>query len=205
MKKVKFLSVLMSLLLFCSICVSCGSGQEEATESANESAETTEATNESAEAATEDGLYGVATFDNFSIEYPKGWVAENQEQMIHVSKDGTTKAPFMFVERIGTIGSSESFVSDQMKAFEQKYQNQMAQPPMAQTKTFGNRNLDGFVAKYSAEDASGTITRYEFAEIIDDITYHYVCEYYSSASGDAKEDETTYFEFEHAMQSMTVK
>ena len=203
MKKVKILSLIMSLLLFCSICVSCGSSQEENTEATQE--ETTEATNESAETSAEDSMHGLATFDNFSIEYPKGWVAENHEQMIHVSKDGTTKVPFMFVERIGKLDSLESFVTDQMKAFEQKYQNQMAQPPMAQTKAFGERKLDGFVAKYSAEDASGTITRYEFAEIIDDITYHYVCEYFSSVSGDAQEDETTYFEFEHAMQSMTVK
>lgn len=200
MKKVKFFSVLMSLLLICSVCVSCGGSQEEATESA-------EVTNESTETATatEEGLYSVATFDNFSIEYPKEWIAENHEQMIHVSKDGTTNVPFMFVERIGKLDSSSAFITDQMKTFEQKYQNQMAQPPMAQTKEIGNRNLDGFVAKYSAEDASGTITRYEFADIIDDITYHYVCEYYSSVSGDAVEDETTYFEFEHAMQSMTVK
>ena len=203
MKKVKILSLIMSLLLFCSICVSCGSSQEENTEATQE--ETTEATNESAETSAEDSMHGLATFDNFSIEYPKEWIAENHEQMIHVSKDGTTNVPFMFVERIGTIDSSEAFVNDQMKAFKNKYQNQMAQPPMAQTKNFGDRKLDGFVAKYSAEDASGTITRYEFAENIDGITYRYVCEYYSSVSGDAKEDETTYFEFEHAMQSMTVK
>ncbi len=197
MKKIKLLSVLMSLMLVCTFCISCGSSQEEAAEVTNESTETA--------TTTEEGLYGVATFDNFSIEYPKEWIAENHEQMIHVSKDGTTNVPFMFVERIGNIGSSESFIDDQMNYFKQKYQNQMAQPPMAQTKAFGERKLDGFVAKYSAEDASGTITRYEFAENIDGILYHYVCEYFSSVSGDAQEDETTYFEFEHAMQSMTVK
>ena len=42
-------------------------------------------------------------------------------------------------------------------------------------------------------------------EVIDEETYHFVCEYVSGGYGDVHEDETTYFEFMHALESMKIK
>lgn len=162
-------------------------------------------TEEKTEETKTDSNYKTASYDNFSIEYPKAWVAQNQEGMIHVSKDGTTDVPFMFVEKIGELANIGEYVVSCQNNFKNKYQNQMAQPPQTQTMEIGDRKLAGFTAKYSSTDGSKTITRWEFAEEINGITYHYVCEYVSSASGDEHEDETTYFEFEHMMQSMKMK
>ena len=161
---------------------------------------TTETTGQSG-----DGLYQKAVFDTILIEYPSGWKAEDHNSTIVMSKDGTENPPFFSVEEIGWVESPGTFLTNQMNAFKNKYGNQMAMPPESTTMEVAGMKLAGFTAQYSSYDGTATITRLEYVEVIDDITYHFVCEYVSSASGDQHEDETTYFEFMNAIESMKIK
>ena len=161
---------------------------------------TTETTGQSG-----DGLYQEAIFDTILIEYPSGWKAEDHNGIIVMSKDGTENPPFFSVEEIGWVESPGTFLTNQMNAFQNKYGNQMAMPPESSTMEVAGMKLAGFTAQYSSYDGTATITRLEYVEVIDDITYHFVCEYVSSASGDQHEDETTYFEFMNAIESMKIK
>ena len=161
---------------------------------------TTETTGQSG-----DGSYQEAVFDTILIEYPSGWKAEDHNGTIVMSKDGTENPPFFSVEEIGWVESPGTFLTNQMNAFKNKYGNQMAMPPESTTMEVAGMKLAGFTAQYSSYDGTATITRLEYVEVIDDITYHFVCEYVSSASGDQHEDETTYFEFMNAIESMKIK
>ena len=161
---------------------------------------TTETTGQSG-----DGLYQEAIFDTILIEYPSGWKAEDHNGTIVMSKDGTENPPFFSVEEIGWVESPGTFLTNQMNAFQNKYGNQMAMPPESTTMEVAGMKLAGFTTQYSSYDGTATITRLEYVEVIDDITYHFVCEYVSSASGDQHEDETTYFEFMNAIESMKIK
>ena len=150
-------------------------------------------------------LYQEVIAGNILIEYPSGWKAQSSGEKIVMSKDGTENYPFFSVEEIGWVGSPGTFVTNQMDAFKTKYQNRVAMPPEASGMEMAGMKLAGFTANYSSYDGSATITRHEYVEVIDDITYHFVCEYVSSAYGDQHEDETTYFEFIHAIESMKIK
>ena len=161
---------------------------------------TTETTGQSG-----DGLYQEAIFDTILIEYPSGWKAEDHNGTIVMSKDGTENPPFFSVEEIGWVESPGTFLTNQMNAFKNKYGNQMAMPPESTTMEVAGMKLAGFTAQYSSYDGTATITRLEYVEVIDNITYHFVCEYVSSAYGDQHEDETTYFEFMNAIESMKIK
>ena len=155
---------------------------------------------------SDDGsLYQEAIAGNIMIEYPSGWKAQSSGEKIVMSKDGTENYPFFSVEEIGWVGSPGTFETNQMDAFTTKYQNRVAMPPEASGMEVAGMKLAGFTAKYSSYDGSATITRLEYVEVIDDITYHFVCEYVSQAYGDQHEDETTYFEFMHAIESMKIK
>ena len=152
-----------------------------------------------------ESLYQEATTGNIQIEYPSGWKAQSSGEKIVMSKDGTENYPFFSVEEIGWVSSPGTFVTNQMEAYETKYQNRVAMPPEVSEMEVAGMKLAGFTTKYSSYDGSATITRLEYVEVIDDITYHFVCEYVSSAYGDQHEDETTYFEFMHAIESMKIK
>lgn len=186
------------LLSMLTLATACGAKEEEPVQD-------TEASQEDTTPSEDQTLYKEATFGNMLIEYPSEWTAENHEGMIHASKDGSTNPPFFFVEEIGAIGSEDDFLSGQSEQFQKKYGNQMAKPPVVQVQEIGGMDVSGWVAAYSKEDGTGTVTRYEYAMVVDGITYHFVCEYVSSASGDEHEDETTFFEFMHAMESFKVK
>ncbi|MGN0963412.1 MAG: hypothetical protein ACI4PP_07515, partial [Clostridia bacterium] len=134
-----------------------------------------------------DGLYQEAVFDTILIEYPSGWKAEDHNGTIVMSKDGTENSPFFSVEEIGWVESPGTFLTNQMNVFKNKYGNQMAMPPESTTMEVAGMKLAGFTAQYSSYDGTATITRLEYVEVIDDITYHFVCEYVSSASGDQHE------------------
>ena len=175
---------------------------EELTDEYVQSQEIEETTTEQ----SDDGsLYQEVISGNILIEYPSGWTAQSSGEKIIMSKDGTENYPFFSVEEIGWVGSPGAFVTNQMEAFETKYQNRVAMPPEASGIEVAGMKLAGFTATYSSYDGSATITRQEYVEVIDDITYHFVCEYVSSAYGDQHEDETTYFEFMHAIESMKIK
>ena len=150
-------------------------------------------------------LYKETTSGNIQIEYPTDWEAQTSGDKIVMSKDGTENYPFFSVEEIGWVGSPGTFVTNQMNTFTEKYQNRVAMHPEVSGMEVAGMKLAGFTAKYSSYDGSATITRLEYVEVIDDITYHFVCEYVSDVYGDQHEDETTYFEFMHAIESMKIK
>lgn len=159
-----------------------------------------------------DSLYQEVLFNNpknltvFLTEAPTEWKAEDQNGILLLSKNGSGTIPFISVEELGWgVKSPEGFITDQAEAFKKKYGNQMAMPPELSDTTVAGMPLSGFTAKYSADDGSGTITRIEYIEVINDLSYHFVCEYLSSASGDQHEDETTYFEFMHVIESLKIQ
>lgn len=196
MMKKMCISILVVMLVCAAFALSsCGTEEEEP----QQEPETTAAAPEQ----SEEGLYEEVMEGNILIQYPAGWTAETRDGMIYMSRDGSDKPPFFSVEEIGFVKAPETFINNQMEAFKTKYGNQMAQPPEPSTmEVCAGMEIDGFVARYSSDDGSATITRYEYLEIADDIAYHFVCEYVSDASGNQHEDETTYFEFMHAIQTM---
>lgn len=142
----------------------------------------------------------------FLTEVPAEWKAENQNGILLLNKNGSGTIPFISIEELGWgVKSPEGFITSQAEAFKNKYGNQMAMPPeLSDTKVAG-MPLSGFTTKYSADDGSGTITRIEYIEVINDLSYHFVCEYLSNASGDEHEDETTYYEFMHVLESLKIQ
>ncbi|MGN0702164.1 MAG: hypothetical protein ACI4KL_03185 [Lentihominibacter sp.] len=157
------------------------------------------------EDVTDDGLYKEIINGNVMIEYPASWNAEIRDDMIYMYGGTKDTVPFFSVECMGWVGSPETFIDNQMTSFEDKYGNQMAMPPEEETQTTAGTELKGFTARYSSDDGTATITRHEYVEVIDEDTYHFVCEYVSGGYGDVHEDETTYFEFMHALESMKIK
>ena len=196
MKRSKLISLLLLLAMIMVFSVACGSEQ-------GESSDTSDSGKQTQDTDIVENDVEIASTGSFSIEYPAGWIAVDSEDQIFVRKDGDI--PFMLVEEIGAVGSPGTFVTNEMNNFTDKYQERVAYQPEAQTKEIGERKLAGFVAKYSSEDGSSTITRYEYVEDIDGMLYLYTCEFVSQGYGDVKEDETTYFEFEHLMESMKVE
>lgn len=167
-----------------------------------------EATTESTEDTTQSD--GVSMYDeiingDILIEYPQGWKTKVSTGKIVMSKDGTEKPPFITVEEMGWVEHSDNYVTSQIDAFKKQYGNQMAKPPQTDTMKVAGIELKGFIAKYSMENGSGTVTRQEYLEEINGLGYHFVCEYVSSASGNQHEDETTYFDFMHVIESMKIK
>ncbi|MCI5597341.1 MAG: hypothetical protein MR380_11645 [Lachnospiraceae bacterium] len=128
-------------------------------------------------------LYQEAISGNIRIEYPSGWTAQTSDEKIVMSKDGTENYPFFSVEEIGWVGAPGTFMTNQMDTFKTKYQNRVAMSPEASGIEVAGMKLAGFTASYSSYDGSATITRLEYVEVIDDITYHFVCEYVSDAYG----------------------
>lgn len=192
-------AVLMVCVAFA--LTACGSETEEPQQEA-------EATTEAAEETTQnDGgsLYKEIVNGDILVEYPEGWKTEVSTGKIVMSKDGSENPPFITVEEMGWVEYPDNYVASQMDAFKEKYGNQMAKPPQSDTMKVAGMELKGFIAKYSMEDGSGTVTRQEYLEEVDGLAYHFVCEYVSSASGDQHEDETTYFDFMHAIESMKIK
>lgn len=177
----------------------------ELTEEYCQSWEDEEESSETMVASADESILQEEIFDTILLEYPADWTAADCGDIIVMSKDGTDDPPFFSVEELGFVNSPETFVTNQMDTFMEKYGNRVAKPPEATNTEIAGMKLTGFVAAYSIEDGSGTITRYEYVEVIDDSCYHFVCEYVSSASGDRHEDETTYFEFMQALENMKIK
>lgn len=197
-KKLCLLVCMMMILSSVFIMTSCGSEAEEPQQ------ETTAAATEPEE-PTDDGMYKEIVNGNVMIEYPSSWNAEIRDDMIYMYRGTKDTVPFFSVEALGWVGSPDTFLDNQMTSFADKYGNQMAMPPAEETQSIAGMELKGFTAKYSSDDGSATITRHEYVEVIDEETYHFVCEYVSGGYGDVHEDETTYFEFMHAMESMKIK
>lgn len=160
----------------------------------------------------DDSLYQEVLFNYpknltvFLTQTPAEWKAENQNGILLLSKDGYGTIPFISIEELGWgVKSPEGFITSQAEAFKNKYGNQMAMPPELSDIKVAGMPLSGYTAKYSADDGSGTITRIEYIEVINDLSYYFVCEYLSSASGDQHEDETTYFEFMHVLESLKIQ
>ena len=198
MKKKLCLFVCMMLMVSSVfIMTACGSETEEPQQ------ETTAATEQ--EEPTDDGMYKEIINGNVMIEYPSSWNAEIRDDMIYMYGGTIDQVPFFSVESLGWVESTETFLDNQMTSFADKYGNQMAMQPAEETQTIAGIELKGFTAKYSSDDGTATITRHEYVEVIDEETYHFVCEYVSGGYGDVHEDETTYFEFMHALESMKIK
>lgn len=205
MKK-EFLTQLICVMLLTAAAfalTACGDKAGDEEQQSEPSSQTAE--QKAADVSDSGDTYNEAVHGNMMIEYPAGWITEKYEYMIYVSKDGSGNPPFFFVEEIGWVESPGNFVTSQMNAFSDKYSNRVARQPEAATMEAAGMKLAGFTALYSSEDGTATITHHDYIEVIDDITYHFVCEYVSSASGGQHEDETTYFEFMHAIESFKVK
>lgn len=158
-----------------------------------------EASVESDEAA----LFREESFDALSFAAPAGWSAVKlNDGMMRMSRDGTDQPPFISVQKLEFTGSPEEYVTERMDSFTARYQNRVSKQPESAESYSECMPLSGFVAAYSAEDGSCTLTRYEYVASLGESRYLISCEYVSQAYGDLHEDETTYFEFMNFLESL---
>ena len=151
----------------------------------------------------EDGLFCRISDDDFSIEYPAKWVAEAGHGEIFASPDGLDNPPYIRVVRLGKVDDVDKLIDEKIESFRSEYGERVPGVPERTSFSAEGTDLDGYVAKYSSVDGSCTISKHEYFKTVDGITYSFSCEYVSQAYGDMHEDENTYFEFAHAILSMS--
>ncbi|MDO4393803.1 MAG: hypothetical protein Q4C80_05255 [Bacillota bacterium] len=200
MKKINLKWAIAVMLIPVIICMSgCGNSDEP------KETQGTQTTGAQSDNNQGDELYKEILVGDILAQYPSGWIASNKDGTIFMSKDGSANPPFITIENMGWVGSPGTFVTNEMNKFKEKYGNRVASPPEAVTDTVAGIKLAGFTGSYSSKDGRTTITRCEMVEVINDVTYLFTCEYVSNAYGDQHEDETTYFEYRNAIETMKIK
>lgn len=165
--------------------------------------------------AQEESLFKRVSFeDEYSFEIPNGWVYRTQEEpdALYASASESEEAPFIIVREAendedsdGRDLSAAEYVKKLQAEFLDGYDGHIsAEPEEITYKPEGtDRNLTGYRCAYSSQDESRRYAVMEYVEEIGDDLYRYSCEYLlSSENEDEYEDETTYFEFLHAIDTM---
>lgn len=164
------------------------------------------------ETVTADGLYKIVESDSFTFECVKDWIAENIGDGIWAQKeemDGAEGCPFYTIynyeaEEFGQTPGE--FIAEDMKEYSKKYGVRVARQPEVATYEIGDRKVAGYTASCSSEDGSRTITIYRLTEAMNDRILLYWCEYISQTCNENEYvDETTYFEFMHAIETLKMK
>lgn len=161
------------------------------------------------ETVTADGLYKIAESDSFTFECAQDWITENMGDGAWAEKEGTEGYPFYIIynyeaEEFGQTPGE--FIAEDMKEYSKKHGVRVASQPEVVTYEIGDRKVAGYIASCSSEDGSRTITTYRLTETINDRILLYWCEYISQTYNENEyEDETTYFEFMHAIETLKMK
>ena len=152
--------------------------------------------------------YLIAENDQFSFEYPSEWTSWDVEGTLFASRDGTEAEPVFSVCREDTALTAGEMLVQRKAAYEATYKERMSRLPEIITYQVSGseRSLAGFKGEASSSDGSRTLACAEFIEDRGGVIYRYFCSYVShSNNGDEAADETTWQEFLHAVDTMTIK
>lgn len=153
-------------------------------------------------------LYKVAGTDLFSFECGTNWyvneigggiIAKKSEDADIFENPELMIFPVNFEETIG-----EEVVKIK-NAYMDTYQNRIAKEPeiLSWEVTGTDRKPEGVKVLISSEDGMETITRIDLIEEMNGQYFEYSCAYVSSTHVEgAYEDETTYFEYMHVIETM---
>ena len=147
--------------------------------------------------------------DNFVFEVPSGWSVwtTKHDDEEFASPDREKCMPYIFVEKCGSDMTQESRERTARESFANKHSgNVLAKPEIITYVPEGtDRNLSGFKAVYAEEGSDAEYTQFEYFETIGEDVYRYQYVYVSKAgSGEEQEDETTYSDFLHAIDTMQI-
>lgn len=154
-------------------------------------------------------LYKIAGTSLFSFECGTDWFVNNEIGGGIIAKKSEDAGTFDIPELMIFPVNFEETIGDEVvkikNAYLDTYQNRIAKAPEILTYevTGTDRKLAGVKVLISSEDGMETITRVDLLEEINGQYYEYSCAYVSSTYAEgAHEDETTYFEYLHAIETM---
>lgn len=162
---------------------------------------------ESKSTQTED-LYQVAENDIFALELPKEWVVEYSEYGLSAGKVSLEEIPYMEVSPVTIEGTvDESLEEWKAMVMDQFGERLPAEPDRVRYQVpNSDRVVDGIQFNVSSEDGVDTYTEFLTLEDVDGTYFTYFCTYLSGSYDETHhEDETTYFEFLHAIDTLTLK
>jgi len=147
--------------------------------------------------------------DDFSFEIPKDWThwtLEDPDTLL-ASADGSDTPPIMFAQKVDSDLNAGDYAVKQKNEFLEIFGDGVVGEPEIITYEPENtdRKLAGFRGVYNSDSAARQYTVLEYVEYFGDDLYHYYCCYVSGVEKEGEhEDETTYFEFLHAIDTMNV-
>ena len=150
-------------------------------------------------------LYRIEGNDQFSFECVKDWVAERQGSAVVVFKTEEFDIPYYSICTVALEGTPGEEIVKTIDRFRGFYQERIAKEPELLTYEVEgtDRKIAGVSIAVSSEDGMDTVTNLILIEEIDGSYYEYSCSYVSQTyAEDSHEDETTYFEFMHAIKTM---
>ena len=164
-----------------------------------------------AEDASGDGelFERVSYEDDFSFEIPKDWThwtLEDPDTLL-ASADGSDTPPILFVQKADSDLNAGDYAVKRKNEFLETFGDiAVGEPEIITYEPEGtDRKLAGFRGVYDSDSDARQYTVLEYVEYFGDDLYHYYCCYVSGTEKEGEhEDETTYFEFLHAIDTMTV-
>lgn len=158
-------------------------------------------------AAPINDLYQVMENDDIRVEVPAHWIWGDEDGLLFASKNGDENEPWLMVMKLDADPDAEGLIAAWKKDIRETYQNRLAFEPESYTfETETGRTILGLRCQISSEDGMSTSTLIDAAERIGDGLYGYGCAYISQTYRENEyEDETTYFDFEHMMESMELR
>lgn len=155
-----------------------------------------------------DELYQVAENEAFAVELPSGWLFENVDYSISAGKNSIDEMPIMQITPVLIEGEVEDELASWCDLVKEKFEQRLAgEPERVRYEVPGtDRDVEGLKFMVSSEDGMFLYTEFMAMEAIEDAYMSYFCGYISeSYDEDQPEDQTTYFEFLHAIDSIVIK
>ena len=148
--------------------------------------------------------------DDFSAELPTRWASWHMDDpdTLFASADGSGEPPVIFIQEVETDLNAGQYAVALMNEFLEDHGDSVAGEPEIITyePADTDRKLAGFRGVYRSADGSRQYTELEYVEYFGDDIYRYSCTYLSGTTVEEEyEDETTYFEFHHAIDTMIVE
>lgn len=167
--------------------------------------------------AQEESLFTRVSYeDEYSCEIPSGWGYRTQDNpdALYASATESEEGPYIIVREAdddedagGRDLSMQEYADKLLSEFLDGYSGHVAAEPeqISYEPEGSNRKLTGFRCAYSSDDETRRYAVMEYVEEIGDDLYRYSCVYLLSSEHEGEfEDETTYFEYLHAIDTMQV-
>lgn len=153
-------------------------------------------------------IFSIVGNDLFSFECATGWETRQADNGIIASKGGDGEVfpvPNIMIFPVDVEGTAEEKAEKLKTAYMDTYKNRLANEPEIITFETDEtrRSLTGVRAVVSSEDGMETVTCCDLLEELNGQFFIYSCAYVSATyEEDAYEDETTFFEYLHAIETM---